>query len=51
MYGSGGWGTEGSHKKVSDAREARGSQDPMVMISAEIPNKGEIELVEVISSV
>jgi hypothetical protein len=47
---SGVWGTEGSHKKVPDAREARGSQDPTGMTLAEIPNKGEREPVETISS-
>jgi hypothetical protein len=45
----GGWGTGGSHQKVSDARKARGSQDPTGMMTlAEIPNKGEREPVETI---
>jgi len=41
----------GSHKKVPDARKARGSQDPTEMRLAEISNKGEREPVETISSV
>ena len=41
--GDGRWRVEGSHEKVSDARKARGSQDPMGMTLAEIPNKGEGE--------
>jgi len=46
------WGRviEGSHRKVPDTRDPRGSQDPTGRTLAEIPNKGEIELVETISS-
>ena len=36
--------------RVLDAREARGSQDPTWVTLAEIPNKGELEHVETISS-
>jgi hypothetical protein len=43
------WGTGGSHKKVPVAREARGSQDPMGITLAEIPNKSKREPVEAIS--
>ena len=32
--------------KVSDTRDVRGSQDPMRMTSAEIPNSREIEVEE-----
>ena len=39
-----------SHQKIPDARKATGPQVPTVMTLAEIPNKGEIELVETISS-
>ena len=44
---NGGWGTWVVHK-VPDARKRRGSQDPLAMILAEIPNKGESEPVETI---
>jgi hypothetical protein len=44
-----GWGTEGRHQKVPDARKARGSQYLIGMTLAEISNKGEIEPVETIS--
>ena len=37
------------HLKLSNIRETRGSQDPTGMTIAEIPNKGERELVETIS--
>lgn len=37
-----GEGTGGSHEKVTDFREARGSQEPMVTTLAKIPNKGDI---------
>ena len=36
-----GWETGSSQQKVSDDRNTRGAQDPMGMIVAEIPNKGE----------
>ena len=39
----------GSHKKVPDARKARGSQDPIRMTLVEITNKEEREPVEIIS--
>jgi hypothetical protein len=42
-------GAEGSHQKVSDARKARGYQNPTGMTLAEIHNKGEREPVETIS--
>jgi hypothetical protein len=42
-------GTRGSHQKVSDAKKVGGSQDPTGMRIAEMPNKGEGELVETIS--
>ena len=45
-----GWGTGGSHYKVADAREARVFQDQRGMSLAKIPNKVEIEPVEIISS-
>ena len=41
MCSSGRWETGGSHQKVPDARNARGSQDQTVMELAEIPNRGE----------
>ena len=44
-----GWGTEGSHQKVPDARKARGSQNPTGMTLAEMPNTGVGELVKTIS--
>ena len=44
-----GWGTGGSQQKVQVARKERGFQDPTEMTLAEIPNKGEIEPVEIIS--
>ena len=44
VYSSGGWGIGGSHQKVPDTRKARGFQDPMRMTLAEIPNKGEREI-------
>jgi hypothetical protein len=37
-----------SHKKVSDARKAKGSQDILGRILSEVPNKGEGEPVEII---
>jgi hypothetical protein len=40
----------GSHYKVPDAREPRGFQKLMGMTLTEVPNKGEIEPVESISS-
>ena len=43
-------GTGSSHYKVPDARDPRGSQDPTGRTLAEIPNKQEIEPVEIISS-
>jgi hypothetical protein len=43
------WGTGGSHQKVPDARKARGSQDPVGIALAEVPNKGESEPVETTS--
>ena len=49
-YSCGGGRTEHSHKKVPDARDPRSSQDPTEKTLAEIPNKGEIEPVETISS-
>ena len=36
-------GNEISYQKIPDDRKARDSQDPMGMILAEIPNKGEGE--------
>ena len=36
--------------KVPDSREVRGSQEPIMITLAEIPNKGELELVEATSS-
>jgi hypothetical protein len=36
-------------EKVPDARRAKGSQDPMGMTLAKIPNKGDREPVETIS--
>ena len=50
VFSSGRWGPGGSHQKVPNAREARGSQDPTGLTLAKIPNKGEIEPVETISS-
>jgi hypothetical protein len=44
-----GWGTGGGYQKISDARKARGFQDPKGMTLAEIPNKVEREFVESIS--
>jgi hypothetical protein len=41
--------TGGSHQNVPGASKARGSQDPTGMRLAEMPNKGEGELVETIS--
>jgi hypothetical protein len=48
---NGRWRAGGSHQQVSDARKARGSQDPTGMTLAEIPNKCEKEPVENISRV
>lgn len=48
VSGSWGWGTGGSHKKVPDARKARGSQNLTGLTLAEIPNKGAREPVETI---
>jgi hypothetical protein len=45
-----GYVTGESHWRVSDAREARGSQDPMGMTLAEMHSKVEIEPVETTSS-
>jgi hypothetical protein len=45
----GGWGTGSSHQQVPDSRKTRGSQDPMGMRFAEMPNTGEGEPVETIS--
>jgi hypothetical protein len=39
----------GINQKVPDARKARASQDPMGMILAKIPHKGEVETVVTIS--
>ena len=50
VFSNVGWGIGSSHQQVPDARKARGSQDPTGMTLAEIPNKGEIEPVETISS-
>ena len=47
---NGGWGTGVSHEKAPDSKEARHSQDPKWMTLAKIPNKGEVEPVETISS-
>jgi hypothetical protein len=49
-HSSGEWGTWSSHKKVPDARKARGSQEPTGMALPKIPNKGEIESAETIST-
>ena len=46
----GGWGTGISHQEVPDTRDPRGFQDPTGITLAKIPNKGEIEPVESISS-
>jgi hypothetical protein len=43
-------GTEGSNQKAPDARKVRASQDPMGMTLAEIPQKGEGEPFETIST-
>jgi hypothetical protein len=43
-------GNGANHWKVSDAREARGSEDPMGMMLTEIPNSGERKPVETTSS-
>jgi hypothetical protein len=42
--------TAGSHKKVPDTRDTKGSQDPTGRALAKISNKREIEPVETISS-
>jgi hypothetical protein len=47
VYSNERWGAGGSNQKVSDARKARASQDPMGMTLAEIPCKREEEPVEV----
>jgi len=39
----------GSHQQVPDARKARGSQHPVGMRLAEMPNKAEGETVETIA--
>jgi hypothetical protein len=49
-YSCGGGGTEHNHKKVPDARDPRSSQDSTEKTLTEIPNKGETEPVETISS-
>ena len=41
-----GIGNRGNQQKVPDVKKARGSQDPMGITLAEIPNKGEREPVE-----
>jgi len=46
-----GWGAVGSHEKVPDVKEARGSQDPNGMILADAPNKGEIQPLETTPSI
>jgi hypothetical protein len=51
MCSNGRRGAAGSHQKVQDVRKARGSQDPTRVTLAEIPIKGERELVETISRV
>jgi hypothetical protein len=45
-----GIGNRGSHYRVPNPREMRGSQDPTRMPLAEIPNKRATEPVEIISS-
>ena len=42
------WETGGSHYKVPGGRKARGSQDPVGITLAEIPNQGDRESVETI---
>jgi hypothetical protein len=37
------------HQEVPDARKGEGSQDPKGMTLAEIPNKGQREIIESIS--
>jgi hypothetical protein len=39
-----------NNQKVQDARDAKGSQDPVGMILAKIPNRGEIEPEEITPS-
>ena len=48
--GSGGQGTRGSHQQVPDARKAKGSQGPIGMRLAEMPNKVDGEPVKNISN-
>jgi len=43
------WGTEDSHQQVSDARKARGTQDPIGLRLAGMFNKSEGEPVGTIS--
>jgi len=38
------------HNKIPDTRDVRGSMDPMRMTISEMPNNGEIETEETISS-
>ena len=44
-----GIGNRGNQQKVPDVKKARGSQDPMGITLAEIPNKSKREPVEAIS--
>ena len=46
MCSTGGRGNIGSNQKVPDTRKAKASQEPIGMTLAEIPHKGERELVE-----
>ena len=50
MCSSGGRGIGGSHEKVPDARDPRGSQNPTGRTLAKIPNKEEIEPIVTISN-